>query len=123
MLSEIRTVEYLLEQWSCWARINRGLALYFPSSTNFGSLRVRGGLGTTLTDSEAETVDAVVSSLRLDSRKAHDALALYYIAGMPYRKIGKELSVHHRTASDFTEQGRMYVKAALRFGAPNSTRL
>ena len=122
MLSEIRTVEYLLEQWSRWARINRGLSLYYPSATNFERMRASSGQGCTLTDTEAEDVDAVVSALRMDARSAHDALALYYVAGMPYRDIGKHMKVHHRTASDLTEQGRMYVKAALRFGAPNAVR-
>lgn len=117
MLSEIHTVEYLLEQWSRWAYINRGLSVYYPGIEPHERFRARGP-SCALTDDQAETVDAVISALRMDSRKAHDALTLYYLARFPYREIAKEMECHHRTCSDWVEQGRMYVKAALRFGAP-----
>lgn len=118
MLSDIRTVEYLLEQWGKWAYINRGVNVYFPSTNAVERMRGSSGVGCSLTDAEAETVDAVVSTMRLDERKAHDALSLYYVAGLPYRGVAQELHTNHRAAQDWTEQGRVYVKAALRFGAP-----
>jgi DNA-directed RNA polymerase specialized sigma24 family protein len=58
--------------------------------------------------------------MRVDERKAHDAVSLYYVAGLPYREIAKHMKTNHRAVQDWTEQGRMYVKAALRFGAPNT---
>jgi len=117
MLSEIHTVEYLLEQWARWAYINRGLSVYYPGIEPHERFRARGP-SCAITDEQAEAIDAVVSALRMDNRRAHDALALYYVARYPYREIAKAMKHHHRTSSDLVEQGRMYVKAGLRFGAP-----
>jgi len=119
-LSDIRTVEYVLTQWGKWAYIGRGLSLYYPSVEPHERMRQVNRSSTGLTDGEAEAVDAVVSVMRCRHRRAHDAIALHYVAGYPYRKVGEELGVHQRTARDWVEQGRMYVEAALVFGAPNT---
>jgi len=119
MLSQARTVEYVLEQWGRWAYVGRGLSLYYPSIEPHERMRRAARGGTALTDGEAEAVDAVVSVMRCRHKSAHDAVALHYVAGYPYREIGRAMGCHHRTAADLVEQGRMYVEAALVFGAPN----
>jgi len=120
MLSDIRTVEYVLREWGRWAYVNRGLSLYYPGVEPYERMRRSGGTGTSLSDGEGEAVDAVVSVMRCRHRAAHDAVALHYVAGMPYRKVGEHMGCHHRTAADLIEQGRMYVEAALVFGQPNT---
>lgn len=120
MIGDIRTVEFVLREWGKWAYINRGLALDFSSIEPHERMRQVSRASTALTDGEAEAVDAVVSVMRCRHKNAHDAVALHYVAGLPYRKVGQHLSVHHRTAADWIEQGRMYVEAALVFGAPNT---
>lgn len=120
MLSEIRTVEYYLEQWGRWAYINRGVNVYFPSTNPVERMRGSNGIGCSITDGEAETVDSVVSTMRVDERKAHDAVSLYYVAGLPHREIAKHMKTNHRAVQDWIKHGRVYVKSALRFGAPNA---
>jgi DNA-directed RNA polymerase specialized sigma24 family protein len=117
MLSDIRTVEYVLGQWGLWARTNRGLHLDYPSISTHERMRRTGGGMVNISDTEAVQVDRVVSRIKSESTRVHEALALYYAAGLPYRQIGKLMGVHHRTASDWVEQGRMFVRGAL--GAPS----
>lgn len=117
MLSEIRTVEYMLGQWGKWAYVSRGIKLSHPCITPTERMRRRVGGVVSISDAEAETIDAVVSSLKHEVPKVHEALSLYYVASMSYRDVARVMGTHHRTVSDWVEQGRMYVRGALS-GAP-----
>jgi hypothetical protein len=44
MLSDIRTVEYYLEQWGRWAYMNRGVKVYYPSINAVERMRASSGV-------------------------------------------------------------------------------
>lgn len=127
-LSDIKTVEWALSNWGAWAFQNRGIALYYPSIEPFERMRAKQSPGANITDDEAQEIDQAVSGMKCTQPDQHEALVLYYIARLSYRDIAREMSkdrdkrIHHRTASDLVQGGRMWVEGALRNVAPLSAR-
>ena len=119
-LSQIRTIEALLSEYGRWAYQSRGLSLYYPSIEPHERLRSKMSASANITDDEALAVDKVIAAMKAIRPDQHEALTLFYIAGMSYREIGREKHIHHRSASDLVQGGRMWIEGALLTVAPFS---
>jgi hypothetical protein len=110
-LADIKTTEYLLDQWGlavCQAEVDLGYSHISPHE------RMRARLGATpnITPDEDALIDAALAKLRQSNRLAHDAVVLKYTTKLPLRRIGEEMGRKMRRPPFHQER----VREALAFG-------
>ena len=88
-LSDIKSVDWWLDQWGEWSRTQIGVRLKYPSLTPFERLRAKSSSSVAITHDEAAEVDAAISSLRMTKRIEHDVLREHYHRGRTYDEIAR----------------------------------
>ncbi len=112
-LSDIKTTEWLLINWGRWAYVNRGVSLNYPSMESYERMRSVMPPEPEISDAEAIVIDEAVAMLGVARPREGEVLALYYLYGLTYRKLGKSLGRHHKIVSDQVYSGRCWVEGRI----------
>lgn len=107
------TTEYLLIQWGRWAFQNRGVSLNYPSIEPYARLVTKSPPSAQITDELACEVDQTLAGMSRFDRVAHNAVALYFLTGMPYSKLGRELGIDKAAAWHAVSRGVAWMDGAL----------
>jgi len=102
-LSDIKSVDWWLDQWGEWSRTQTGVRLKYPSIGPVERLRAKSEDSVYITHEEGVLVDAAVSSLKLSAPEEHDILEQRYPGRREYHQIARD---KHRRYSDVLAIGR-----------------
>jgi len=102
----------LLEEWSKWIWINRGVVRGFPSQAIYAR-QISNRPEPMISDLVAGEVDYAVAQLCSRNEDMGRAVAMYFISGVSLRELGRKMGYSVRKTTEMVNAGVAQVSDAL----------
>ena len=111
--SSIDQTKHLLNEWGRWAMVNPGVSINYPNATNFARLIPKKGVTPSISDTEAEVIDAAVACLCQRITELGDIVVMYYLIGFNSKKIAEIKDVDRRVVTTLLRSGEAWIDAKI----------